>query len=242
MVHLPVVYWYSVARDSKKKAKTYYDGRAQIQNKDACTPVPVREGTVLTSCGLPSLTLCKPTTVCTLCTGPLIVSVTGPSLTQHTLVLVNHYLLFHIMRVFLITHVRFLTFFSPEIKQKILVHVDPLHWGNTTTARIASLPGFGSRMDNRSVLYTFRCSFGRSAKDGVWPIPIGAEGPDLIRSTPYWSIKQDCKEGCRSTPLTIYIATLNTFLRVSIYTYYCSIQCLQVCRSLAIYIARLQYR
>ena len=37
-----------------KSNQTHLEAKTQIRNKSACTPVPVRKGAVLTSCGIPA--------------------------------------------------------------------------------------------------------------------------------------------------------------------------------------------
>ena len=55
------VHQFAVAHDNQKKAKKRIDGKTQLRNKNAYILVPIRKGTVPTSCGISSLTLCKPT-------------------------------------------------------------------------------------------------------------------------------------------------------------------------------------
>ena len=58
LAHLPQNLRYiSVVRDHQNKAQKRLDGRKQIQNKNACTPTPVRKGTVSARCDIPSLTI-----------------------------------------------------------------------------------------------------------------------------------------------------------------------------------------
>lgn len=58
VAHWPEIYCtsaYIVARDNQNKR--HLDGRTQIRNTSACTPVPVCTGTAPPSGGIPSLTL-----------------------------------------------------------------------------------------------------------------------------------------------------------------------------------------
>ena len=64
IAHLPEIWCTSVvyvARENVKKAKKRLNRKYKIQNMNACTLAPARNGTVPASCGIPSPTSDKPT-------------------------------------------------------------------------------------------------------------------------------------------------------------------------------------